>query len=120
MAGQRGQGGPRLYVEVERCPPARDGDSPTGIVRAHGELDIETAEDLADSLDPRLWSGCEGVLVDLAEVRFMDSSGLRALVQAERALGGNGLRLAVATAARSQVEGVLELTGLRARIPSAL
>jgi anti-sigma B factor antagonist len=120
MVGQRGQGGSRLYVEVERCPPARDGDSPTGVVRARGELDLETADDLADSLDARLWSGCEGVLVDLTEVRFMDSSGLRAIVLADRALGDEGLCLAVATEARSQVEGVLELTGLRERLPSAL
>jgi anti-anti-sigma factor len=120
MADQRDNGGGRLYVEVERCPPANDGDSPTGAVRARGELDLDTVERFTDSLDPELWTGCEGVLVDLSQVSFMDSTGLSALVIADRALGGEGLRLAIATEPRSQVEGLLELTGLRKRIPDSL
>ena len=120
MVPQRGQGGPRLYVEVERCPPAQDGDSPTGIVHVHGEVDLETAHELGDTLDPSLWSECSGVLVDLTDVRFMDSTGLSVLVAADKALGGEGIRLAIATEPRSQIEGLLELTGLRLRIPSSL
>jgi anti-sigma B factor antagonist len=120
MFGHRGDGDPRLYVEVERCEPATDGDSPTGVIRARGEVDLATVEQLSDCLDPGLWSGCEGVLVDLSEVTFIDSTGLSALAVADRSLGGEGLRLAIATEGRSQVEGLLELTGLRKRIPDSL
>jgi anti-anti-sigma factor len=120
MVGRKGQGGPRLYVEVEHCPPAQDGESPTGIVRAHGEVDIETASELGDTLDPSLWAECSGVLLDLSDVRFMDSTGLSALVVADKSFGEQGIRLAIATEARSQVEGLLELTGLRLRIPESL
>jgi anti-anti-sigma factor len=120
MVSQRGDGGPRLYVEVERCAPAMDGDSPTGVVRAHGEIDLGTVDELNDCLDSGLWSGCAGVLLDLSEVRFMDSAGLSALVVADRSLGGEGLRLAVATQPRSQVEGLLVMTGLRNRLPDSL
>jgi anti-sigma B factor antagonist len=120
MVSRRGDGGPRLYVEVERCEPATDGDSPTGVVRARGEVDLSTVERLADCLDPGLWSECEGLLLDLSEVNFIDSTGLSALVVADKSLGGEGLRLAIATEPRSQVEGLLELTGLRRRIPDSL
>jgi anti-anti-sigma factor len=115
-----GQGGPRLYVEVERCPPAQDGESPTGIIRAHGEIDLGTVEELNDCLDPSLWSECSGVVLDLCDVRFMDSTGLSALVVADKSFGGEGIRLAITTEPRSQIEGLLELTGLRLRIPESL
>jgi anti-anti-sigma factor len=120
MATPRGEGRPRLYIEVERREPATNGDQATGVVRARGEVDLETVDRFADILDYRLWSGCEGVLVDLSDVTFMDSTGISALVRADRALGGEGLRLAVAAQPRSQVEGLLELTGLRKRFPRSL
>jgi anti-anti-sigma factor len=110
----------RLYLEVERCEPSEDGDDATGIVRAEGELDLETAKQLEDTLDPGLWPGCDGVLVDLQKVSFIDSTGIATLVAAARALQRAGARFAIAAAPRSQVEGLLELTGLRARIPNAL
>jgi anti-sigma B factor antagonist len=120
MASRTGQGGRRLYVEIERCLPPQDGDPPTGIVRAHGEVDLETAHELGDTLDPSLWEGCSGVLVDLTDVRFMDSTGLSVLVVADKSFGEVGIRLAIATEPRSQIEGLLELTGLRLRIPDSL
>jgi anti-anti-sigma factor len=120
MASPRGDGVPKLYVEVERCEPATDGASPTGLVRARGEVDLSTVEQLTDCLDPGLWSGCEGVLIDLSEVSFIDSTGLSALVIADNSMGGQGLRVAISTAPRSKVEGLFELTGLRKRIPDSL
>jgi len=120
MVSRRGDDGPRLYVEVERCPPATDGDSPTGVVRAHGEVDMGTVDELRDCLDPSLWTGCAGVLLDLSEVRFMDSTGLSTLVVADREFGAEGIRFAIATELRSQIEGLLEMTGLRKRIPETL
>ena len=117
----RGDGAARLYIEVERCESTDgDGGPPTGLVHVQGELDLETVDQLADSLDPRLWPGCEGLLVDLSGVRFMDSSGISLLVRAGRELGEAGLRFAVTTSPRSQVEGVLELTGVREWLPVAL
>ena len=117
----RGDGAARLYIEVERCaPPDGDGESPTGLIRVEGELDLETVDQLADSLDPKLWPGCDGLLIDLSGVRFMDSSGISLLVRANRELREAGLRFAVTSSPRSQVEGVLELTGVREWLPAAL
>ena len=111
----------RLYVEVERCEPTDgDGGPPTGIIRAQGQVDLDTVDQLVDKLDPNLWSGCSGLLLDLTEVTFIDSSGISAVVMASTRLANAGLRFAVKTGARTQVEGVLELTGIRALIPTAL
>jgi anti-sigma B factor antagonist len=120
MVSPRDDGGPRLYVEVEHCAPARDGDSPTGVIRAYGEVDMGTVAELKDCLDPSLWDDCAGVLLDATEVRFMDSTALSTLVVADRELGEEGVRFAIATEPRSQIEGLLEITGLRKRIPASL
>ena len=120
MVSPRDDGGPRLYVEVERRAPARDGDSPTGVIRAYGEVDMGTVAELKDCLDPSLWDDCAGVVLDATEVRFMDSTALSTLVVADRELGEEGVRFAIATEPRSQIEGLLEITGLRKRIPASL
>jgi anti-anti-sigma factor len=56
----------------------RDGRA---VVVLRGELDLATAPDLEAALNERLDSG-QDVVVDLRELDFMDSTGLRALVTA--------------------------------------
>jgi anti-anti-sigma factor len=56
----------------------RDGRA---VVVIRGELDLATAPDLEAALNERLDSG-QDVVVDLRELDFMDSTGLRALVTA--------------------------------------
>jgi anti-anti-sigma factor len=58
--------------------PGAHGES---VVRVHGELDIATAPDLERAvLRPR--APGEDVVLDLADLRFMDSTGLRILLRA--------------------------------------
>jgi anti-sigma B factor antagonist len=58
-----------------------EGPSGARIIRVHGELDIATAADLERTLlrprDPG-----DRVVLDLADLRFMDSTGLRVLLRA--------------------------------------
>jgi anti-anti-sigma factor len=49
------------------------------VVVIRGELDLATAPDLDAALTERLEAG-QDVVVDLRELEFMDSTGLRALV----------------------------------------
>jgi anti-anti-sigma factor len=56
----------------------RDGRA---VVVLRGELDLATAPDLEAALNERLDTG-QDVVVDLRELDFMDSTGLRALVTA--------------------------------------
>jgi anti-sigma B factor antagonist len=64
----------------------RDGRA---VVVIRGELDIATAPDLEAALTERLDAG-QDVVVDLRELAFMDSTGLRALVAAPARVEGRG------------------------------
>ncbi len=74
-----------------------------------GELDLSTLEQLETALDGNLDGMPELVVVDLRELAFLDSSGLRALLAlhaGQRAVGG---RLVLVRGPR-RVHRVLELT----------
>jgi anti-sigma B factor antagonist len=72
--------GPWQILDLE-VPPARDGEPV--VVRAAGEVDISSAGALEACLGPLVTTRGATVL-DLADVSFMDASGLRALVRAQR------------------------------------
>jgi anti-anti-sigma factor len=81
-------------------------------VRLAGDLDIATRDDLRDALLGVIEAGeCALLLVDLRQVRFIDSEALSALIEgylaAERA--GVAFRL---VEARGIVERVLTVVGL--------
>jgi anti-anti-sigma factor len=69
----------------------RDGRA---IVLVRGELDLATAPDLEEVVAERLDAGQE-VVLDLRELEFMDSSGLRVLVVAHARTTDGGPRFAV-------------------------
>jgi anti-sigma B factor antagonist len=78
------------------------------IVRLSGELDIATVDGLTDRLIEIAGST---VVVDLAELSFMDSTGLSALVVAKNRMESDGDVLML-TRPRPNVRRVLEITGL--------
>lgn len=59
------------------------------VVAFSGEIDLATAPGMSAALEPWVEAGGP-VTVDLSEVTFMDSTGVHALVDAARALGGRG------------------------------
>jgi anti-anti-sigma factor len=65
----------------------RDGDGSS--FRLHGELDLAAAAELLESLQPLLRRGTE-IRLQLSELGFIDSSGLRALVKTAAALLPDG------------------------------
>ena len=75
-----------------------------------GEIDLSTVEDVADQLRTAIESSEGTVAVDLREVSFLDSSGLRLLLQLNQELTGAGRRLVVVQGPR-RVARVFELTG---------
>ena len=93
-----------LHIDV-------DTDGGTATVRLAGELDVHTAPQLGEILLQAQEGGADTVVIDVAELRFCDSSGIQVLVQArERAINGGGaVRLA---GVQGTVEKVLVVTGL--------
>ncbi|MBV9000277.1 MAG: STAS domain-containing protein [Solirubrobacterales bacterium] len=82
------------------------------VVTAVGELDLRTSPELEERLD-RVWSsGAELVILDLRQIEFMDSTGLRVLLGAHQRAQDSGRRFALVRGA-DQVERVLTLTGVR-------
>jgi anti-sigma B factor antagonist len=98
-------GGVVLQTRIER----HEG---VAVVVATGELDVATAPRLLDEVRRANADGPPGpVVLDAAGVGFMDSSGLRALLDAERAAHEAGRPFAIARPSAG-VRRVLELVDL--------
>lgn len=69
-----------------------DGNS---IVVLVGELDLDTAPELAGVLEPLLDDGPSEVFVECSDLSFIDSSGIAVLVAAQMRLKGRGAHLAL-------------------------
>ena len=74
-----------------------------------GELDVAAAPAARERLEEARARRPRGVVVDVAEVTFADSSALRELLRADAALRSDGARLVIAAAA-PVVERLLALT----------
>jgi anti-sigma B factor antagonist len=92
-----------------------DGASGQRVVRLRGELDVATAPDLERAF-LRLRPTRQHVVLDLAELRFMDSTGLRILLKAQRAAAEGGWQLTLRSVPPN-IRRLLELAGVRDAIP---
>jgi anti-sigma B factor antagonist len=79
------------------------------VLEVQGDLDLETTPQLREGLQQLVDAGERQVVVDLAEVPFMDSSALGALVLIFTMLRDLGGRLSLATVQRP-VASVLRIT----------
>jgi anti-sigma B factor antagonist len=88
------------------------------LVRPRGELDLATAPDLEELVMGRLAEGGR-VVLDLRELSFMDSNGVRVLVAAHaRAAGdGEGALTIVRPLRGGAVERVIEVSGIDRALP---
>ncbi len=81
------------------------------VVRVGGELDMDTSAQLRDFLQEVTDAGARQVVLDCAELTFMDSSGLGLLVVCFKVLRDRGGRLCLA-AVRPSVRAVLTLSAV--------
>lgn len=89
----------------------------TGAVYAtlRGELDISTATALEDDLRRVEASKPALIVLDLKQLEFMDSTGLRLLISADTRARDDGRRLAIVKG-NEMVQRVLRLTRLDERL----
>ena len=85
------------------------------VVSLHGECDIATAPRLKDTLWPLTGPDVSTLVLDLGGLDFLDSSGLRSVMAAERMLESNERRL-VLVRGTSLVQRVFELTRMTERL----
>ncbi len=85
------------------------------VVRATGELELATVGDLEKALDAAVRAG-RHVAVDLSELSYLDSTGLRALITYSQLCHAQRLRLAVVTPAGAPGK-LFRTSGLDRRLP---
>jgi len=83
-----------------------------------GELDIATAPQLEEAIGAATSEPVSELVLDLRELTFMDSTGLRALAQANLKAEQAGTALSIWRGSR-QIERVLEISGLGPLLPLA-
>ncbi len=82
------------------------------VLVVRGEIDLSIATRFAQELDRLIEGAVAPVVVDLAEVDFIDSAGVRELVKAQHRARENGADL-VLRSPSAACQRVLQLSGLR-------
>jgi anti-anti-sigma factor len=91
---------------------AVDDDSSTIQIAPRGELDMATVPGFEEIIQACEQEPAPTIVIDLRDVSFMDSTGLRALLRARDRSLENGHRLLVVEAS-DPVRKVFEITGMR-------
>jgi anti-anti-sigma factor len=86
------------------------------ILDASGDLDLGAAVELCAQVDTARAAGCRRMLLDLTDLEFCDSSGLRALIGAAEELRASAGRLFVPPVAGA-VARLFALTGADELLP---
>ena len=81
------------------------------VVQVDGELDLASSPQLEHVLEEEWGNGADEIVLDLAELRFMDMAGLRVLLRATQRAGERGTELVLANV-RGPIRRVLTLTGV--------
>ena len=83
----------------------------TLVLKLQGELDMASAPGLGRALSTALDAGPSVLTLDLAELTFLDSTGLRVLITACRRAGTQGCTFVIRSPSRSVLK-TLQLTGV--------
>jgi anti-anti-sigma factor len=86
------------------------------IIRLRGEIDLSNAEELQPRLE-RMVGDAREVAVDLTEIVFIDSRGLRLLHRLATMLAAKGGTLELIAPPESVARDVLEITRMSDEIP---
>jgi anti-sigma B factor antagonist len=93
----------QLSLEVRR-------EGASAVVSARGDIDLSTLAKAAAALDGAR-AGARSLVLDLREVGFMDTSGLRLIIEEQRRAAATGYRFAVIPGS-PRVQRLFEIAGL--------
>jgi anti-anti-sigma factor len=88
----------------------------TYLIHVYGELDLATVADFDAELNRALSSASQKIVVDLAELASIDSTGLRSLVLFNERCEAAGRELVIRPGSR-RLQKVFEATQLDDRLP---
>ena len=78
-----------------------------------GDIDLASARELSSEILRGVPSAARGLVLDLSNVRYLDSTGVSMLLDLHRALDAKRQRLGVALPTTSHLWRLFEITGLR-------
>jgi len=87
------------------------------ILALDGELDMATAELLQQAIDGADLEGEAMIVLDLQQLQFIDSTGLRVILTALERCRGRGQGFAI-TPGSQQVQRLLSVTGVAEHLPT--
>ena len=85
------------------------------VVAPRGEIDLATVDVVRDSV-AREWENGEDLVLDLREVGFLDTSGLRYVLELVEKAASASVKLSLVKGP-SAVQRVFEVSGLEPRLP---
>jgi anti-sigma B factor antagonist len=102
--------------------PARFGirdltDGATRVLAVEGELDLNTIGVLARGVQDRLGESPGNLTLDLSAVTFMDSSGLRLLIELSERARREEWTLSLLPSSHESANAVLRMTGADEALP---
>ena len=89
----------------------------TLILSIAGELDLSTAPELARRVEDRLDESLTTVTLNLRNLTFMDSSGLRLLIELNQQASQGAWKLTLIPSEHESAKTVLRLTGADVGLP---
>ena len=104
----RGSGSGSLEIAVSQADGAR-------LVRLTGEFDLAGVDGFESALEGEPGPQEDTLVLDLSDLTFIDSSGLRAVVMVDHRLRAEGKRCVIVRGPE-RVERVLDLTGVSERL----
>ena len=96
-----------MELEIE----SRSDDAGQITLAVAGAIDLQSRDDLIDAARDALKSGTTSIVLNLAAVDFMDSTGIGALVEISREASDAGVDFAIQEPSE-RVLRILEITGL--------
>jgi anti-sigma B factor antagonist len=82
-----------------------------------GEFDVAAEEEFESHVGAALSSGCDHVVVDLRALEFIDSTGIRLLLDVHALSSQDGVRLWIVESQRDAVKKVFRITGVDKALP---
>lgn len=89
----------------------------TCTITVTGELDLASTPDLRDALARAEGGAWAVIMLDLAQLTFIDSAGIRVLLEAAAFSRDHGDRLRIRPGHESQVARLLEVTAVQRLLP---
>ena len=86
------------------------------VIALSGELDLADAARVAEELVRAEQTDASRIILDLSGLQFIDTSGVRLIIEADARSRANGTRLRLVRGPRA-VRRVFEIVGLNERLP---